>query len=304
MAIELGLAAFGGVLIGGSQVTAATSQSKGVSLARDHNGKATGFFATENKWRADDRDHPCLVALLGGRSGRHYVQQDAGRYAIIGGALSDSCCLWRQPVDPGVSSACGWWRTLLIRASLGERWRGGDPRRRDCSGWRRCLAAIFAAPSKEVFRGGRRPKAIRRAPTSFKKRLRAAPTASRQGRKRQSTRSTAYEDPTFARWFVNHGPNDLFELGVETGWGVARFLLVARGRVAAICGRRSTIICARRVHRQWRHPGAQWSISRPTTAIAAVFAMSVALMAGPRRRVRGEHAERHSEHGARHLAID
>lgn len=317
LAAALGVAAFGGVLLGVLQVTSAdVLNSPWYLYSITNNGMAAGFFANSNHMATLlIATIPFIVAFLGvKRSGSRYLQQNAGRYAILGGALLVLLLgLALNPSTAGVGLGLAVVAaSLLIHLSLGTRWARGALAAVGLLGLA-AIVAIFAAPVEQSVTvvGGDQSYATRA--TSFANSLRAAADLFPVGSGSGSFAAVypAYEDPDVVdRWFVNHVHNDYIELVLETGlagmllilafllWWTGRTIAIWRAPISDQFARAATIASgAILVHSLVDFP-------LRTTAIAAVFAMSVALMAGPRRRAKVEHAVPEGAEGARHLSID
>ena len=316
LAVALGLAALAGVLLGVLQVTSGdVLNSPWYPYAITNNGRATGFFANSNHMATLlIVTIPFLIALLGvRRSGRHYVQQDAGRYAILGGAILILLLgLALNPSTAGIGLGVAVVAaSLLIRASLGERWA------RWCLGGvillvGAAVVAIFVVPVESKVAALGTDQSYSTRATSFSNSLRAAADAFPVGTGSGSFAAVypAYEDPDIVdRWFVNHVHNDYIELVLEAGlagmllilvfllWWAGRVFVIWRAPIIDPFARAATVASAAIL----AHSLVDFPLRM--SAISAVFAMSVALMAGPRRRAKAEQAESESEHGARHLSI-
>ena len=317
LAIALGLAAFGGVLLGVLQVTSADIQNSPWYLySITNNGMATGFFANSNHMATLlIVTIPFMVALLGvKRSGRHFIQQDAGRYAILGGAILVLLLgLALNPSTAGVGLGIAVIAaSLLIHVTLGARrarWALATVALLGLA----AIVAIFTSPLESSGARAGSDQSYSTRATSFANSLRATADLFPVGSGSGSFASIypSYENPDGVdRWFVNHVHNDYIELALETGLAgmllILVFLLWWTGRVIAIWrapmidhfARAATVASGAIL----AHSLVDFPIR--TSAIAAVFAMSVALMAGPRRRVNVEKVTPQGAQGARHLSIN
>ena len=315
LAIALGVAAFAGVLLGVLQATSADPLSSPWYLYPiTNNGMATGFFANSNHMATlFIATIPFMVALLGGkRGGRRYVQKDAGRFAILGGAIL--VLLFGLALNPstagiglGVAVVAA---SLLIRASLGGRWARWGMAGVTLLGVA-AVVAIFATPLQGNLAAASSDQSYATRSTSFANSLRAVADTFPAGSGSGSFAALypAYEDPDVVdRWFVNHVHNDYIELVLETGVAglllIIVFLLWWAGRVIAIWraplidhfARAATIASGAIL----AHSLVDFPLR--TSAIAAVFAMCVALMAGPRLRLKADRDPGDGD-GARHLSI-
>ena len=315
LAIALGVAAFGGILLGVLQATSGDAlTSPWYFYAITNNGRATGFFANSNHMATLlIATIPFMVALIGvKRSGRRYLQKDAGRIAILGGAIS--VVLLGLALNPstagiglGVAVIAG---SLLISASLGVRWvRWGIAAVALLSVVG--VIAIYTTPLEGSIAAVGTDQSFATRTTSFKNSLRAVadtfPVGSGSGS--FAVVYPAYENPDIVdRWFVNHVHNDYIELVLETGlaglllivlfllWWIGRVIAIWRAPIIDHFARAATIASGAIL----AHSLVDFPLR--TTAIAAVFAMSIALMAGPRLRMKADHAAEKGN-GARHLSI-
>ena len=276
---------------------------------------ATGFFANSNHMATLlIATIPFMVALIGGgRSGQRYIHKDAGRFAILGGAIL--VLLFGLALNPstagiglGVAVVAA---SLLILTSLGERWAKWGIAAVALLGVA-AVIAIFSTPLQGSIAAASADQSFATRSTSFANSLRAVADTFPVGTGSGSfaTVYPGYENPDIAdRWFVNHVHNDYIELVLETGLAglllIVMFLLWWAGRVIAIW--RAPIIdhVARAASVASGAILAHSLVDFPlrTSAIAAVFAMCVALMAGPRLRVKVDRVVPAGE-GARHLSID
>lgn len=316
LAIALGLAAFAGVLLGVLQVTSSgVLNSPWYLYSITNNGKATGFFANSNHMATLLMiTIPFMVALLGvKRSGRRYIPQDAGRYAILGGMILILILgLALNPSTAGIGLGIAViTASLLIRVPFGERWARWGMSAAILLGLV-AVIAIFTAPLESSMVAAGADQSYSTRSTSFAHSLRAAadlfPVGSGSGS--FTAIYPAYENPDIVdRTYVNHVHNDYIELVLETGVAgmllILIFLLWWAGRAVAIWrapindhfARAATIASgAILAHSLVDYP-------LRTSAIAAVFAMSVALMVGPRRRVNVQQVASEGFQGPRHLSI-
>ena len=317
LAIALGLAAFAGVLLGVLQVTSGdVLNSPWYLYSITNNGMATGFFANSNHMATLlIVTIPFMVALLGGkRSGRRYVQQDAGRYAILGGAILILLVgLALNPSTAGIGLGMAVVAaSLLIRTSLGERWARWGILAVALLGVG-AVIAIFTTPLESSIAAAGPDQSYSTRATSFANSLRAAAEMFPAGSGIGSFTAVypAYENPDVVdRWFVNHVHNDYIELALETGlagmllmlvfllWWIGRAIAIWRAPIIDHFARAASVASGAIL----AHSMVDFPLR--TSAIAAVFAVCVALMAGPRRRLNVEQVAAEGEHGARHLSID
>ena len=258
---------------------------------------------------------PFMVALLGGkRSGRRYVQQDAGRYAILGGAILILLVgLALNPSTAGIGLGIAVVAaSLLIRTSLGERWARWGILAVALLGVG-AVIAIFTTPLESSIAAAGPDQSYSTRATSFANSLRAAAEMFPAGSGIGSFTAVypAYENPDVVdRWFVNHVHNDYIELALETGlagmllmlvfllWWIGRAIAIWRAPIIDHFARAASVASGAIL----AHSMVDFPLR--TSAIAAVFAVCVALMAGPRRRLNVEQVAAEGEHGARHLSID
>lgn len=317
LAIVLGLAAFAGVLLGVLQVTSGdVLNSPWYLYAITNNGMATGFFANSNHMATLlIVSIPFMVALLGvKRSGRRYVQQDAGRYAILGGALLILLLgLALNPSTAGIGLGIAVVAaSLLIRSSIADRWAKWGIGGVVLLGLA-AVIVIFATPLESRIAAAGADQSYSTRSTSFVTSLRALADTFPVGSGSGSFNSVypAYENPDLVdRWFVNHVHNDYIEVVLETGlagmllilvflfWWVGRAIAIWRAPIVDHFARAASIASAAIL----AHSMVDFPLR--TSAIAAVFAMCVALMAGPRRREKVARMSSQGGQGARHLSID
>ena len=317
LAIALGVAAFGGVLLGVRQATSGDALASPWYLySITNNGMATGFFANSNHMATLlIATIPFMVALLGvKRSGRRYLQKDAGRFAILGGAILVLLLgLALNPSTAGIGLGVAVVAaSLLINASLSTRWARWGIAGVALLGIA-AVIAIFTTPLETSIAAAGTDQSYSTRSTSFANSLRALAETFPLGSGSGSFAAVypAYENPDIVdRWFVNHVHNDYIELVLETGLAglllILLFLLWWIGRVIAIW--RAPIIdhFARAASVASGAILAHSLVDFPlrTSAIAAVFAMCVALMAGSRLRLKADAVVPEDGQGARHLSID
>lgn len=317
LAIVLGLAAFAGVLLGVLQVTSGDIYNSPWYLySITNNGMATGFFANSNHMATLlIVTIPFMVALLGfRRSGRRFVQQDAGRYAILGGALL--ILLLGIALNPS-TAGIGLGITvvaasLLIRIAVGNRWARWGVIGVVLLGLA-AVIAIFVTPMESRIAAASTDQSYSTRAVSFANSLSAAGESFPVGSGSGSFNSVypGFEDPDAVdRYFVNHVHNDYIELVLETGlagmllilafllWWAGRAIAIWRAPIVDHFARAASIASAAIL----THSLVDFPLR--TSAIAAVFAMSIALMAGPRRREKAPRVSSQGEQGARHLSID
>jgi hypothetical protein len=228
LSIALGLAAFAGVLLGVLQVTSANVfDSPWYLYAITNNGMATGFFANSNHMATLlIVTIPFMFALLGvKRRGQRLVQQEAGRYAILGGALL--VLLVGLALNPSTAGAglgiAVLAASLLIRSPIsgpGARWGMGGVILLGIA----AVVAIFATPIESRMAAAGEDQSFSTRATSFSTSLRALSDFFPVGSGSGSFNSIypAYEDPDKVDlWYVNHVHNDFIEL-VPTVWSTSR----------------------------------------------------------------------------------
>lgn len=317
LAAALGVASFAGVLLGVLQVTSAdVLDSPWYLYPITNNGMATGFFANSNHMATLlIVTIPFMVALLGvKRGGSRYLQQNAGRYAILGGAILVLLLgLALNPSTAGVGLGLAVVAaSLLIHVSLATRWARLAIATVGLLGLA-AVVAIFTAPLDTTLSAVGSDQSFSSRATSFANSLHAAGDLFPVGSGSGSFGSVypAYENPDVVdQWFVNHVHNDYIELILETGlagmllilvfllWWTGRAIAIWRAPISDQFARAATIASGAIL----AHSLVDFPLR--TSAIAAVFAMSVALMAGPRRRAKVERAAAEGTPGARHLSID
>ena len=317
LAIALGAAALWGVLLGVLQVTSGdVGNSAWYPYAVTNNGMATGFFANSNHMATLlIATIPFLVALLGvKRSGRRFVQQVAGRYAILCGALLILLLgLALNPSTAGIGLGIAVVAaSLLIRTSIGDRrvkyWLGGVVLIALAA-----VVAILASPLQGRIAAVGADQSYATRSTSFANSMRAVADTFPVGSGSGSFGAIypGYENPDVVdRWFVNHVHNDYIELVLETGlagtllilvfllWWVGRAIAIWRAPIVDHFARAASVASAAIL----AHSLVDFPLR--TTAIAAIFATCVAMMAGPRRREKVSRVEPEGEQGARHLSIN
>jgi O-antigen ligase len=177
------------------------------------------------------------------------------------------------------------------------------------------VAAMFAGPMENNLTASGADRLSSSRYTSFSNGLRAAsdhfPVGSGFGT--FASVYPSYENPAMVdRWYINHVHNDYIELALEAGaagivlmvafllWWAIRAIAVWRAPTIDAFGRAATIASAAML----AHSVVDFPLR--TSALAAVFAMCISLMAGPRRRLGVEAADTGVEptgHGPRHLSI-
>jgi O-antigen ligase len=316
LGLALVAATFVGILLGALQVTSADVLNSPWYLYRvTTNGQAAGLFANSNHMATlMVATLPFLVALYGarGRSGRR-VQASAGKVAMLavavvvvvtGIALNHSIAGVGLGIPVAVAS-------LFVRAPIDARWTKLGLASVGLVGLL-AVAAIFLGPVDNNLTAAGADQSSSSRYTSFSNGLRATadhfPLGSGLGT--FADVYPAYENQTIVdRWYINHVHNDYIELALETGiagiililafllWWVGRAIAVWRAPTIDYFGRAASIASAAMlVHSLVEFP-------LRTSALAAVFAMCVALMAGPRRRAEDAAAIEAEPGGARHLSI-
>lgn len=316
LSIALGLGAFAGVLLGVLQVTSANVfDTPWYLYAITNNGMATGFFANSNHMATLlIVTIPFMVALLGTKPrGRRLAQQEAGRHAIVGGALLVLLVgLALNPSTAGIGLGITVLAaSLLIRSSISgplALWGLGGVVLLGVA----AVIAVFATPFENRIAAASSDQSFSTRATSFGTSLRALSDTFPLGSGTGSFNSIypAYEDPDRVDlYYVNHVHNDYIELVLETGlpglllilvfllWWVGRVIAIWRTPIVDHFARAATIASAAVL----AHSIVDFPLR--TSAIAALFAMSVALMTGPRRREKVARMRSKGERGARHLSI-
>lgn len=316
LATVMGLAAFAGVLLGVLQVNSGdVLNSPWYLYAITNHGMATGFFANSNHMATlMIVTIPFMVALLGARrSGRRFVQQEAGRYAILGGALLILLLgIALNPSTAGIGLGIAVVAaSLMIRIPVGNRWARWGIVGVVLLGLA-AVTAIFVTPLESRIAAAGNDQSFSTRAVSFANSLRAVGETFPVGSGSGSFASVypGFEDPDAVdRYFVNHVHNDYIELVLETGlaglllilafllWWIGRAIAIWRAPIVDHFARAATVASAAIL----THSLVDFPLR--TSAIAAVFAMSVALMAGPRRRERAVQVRSQGEQGARHLSI-
>ncbi len=316
LAIVLGITSLSGVLLGILQVTSGDAHMSPWYLYRiTSHGSATGFFANSNHIATLlIVSVPFMVALLGAtRPGQRFVQQDAGRYAILGGfllvltvglALNQSTAGFGLGVSVVAAS-------LLIRLPITGTWVRWGLLGVLLFGLA-AVISVFVTPLESTIAAAAADQSFNTRATSFSNSWRALsdffPIGSGSGS--FNLIYPAYENPDVVdRCYVNHVHNDYIELVLETGlaglllilvfllWWVGRAIAIWRAPIVDHFARAATIASAAMlIHSLVDFP-------LRTSAIAAVLAMTIALMAGPRRRERIAKVSSQGEIGARHLSI-
>lgn len=317
LAVVLGAAAFASVLLGVLQVSSADVLTSSWYLYTvTNNGRATGFFANSNHMSTLlIATIPFMVALFGIKRGaKRYLQKEAGRFAILGGAIL--VLLFGLALNPstagiglGVAVAAA---SLLINVAPGTRWRRWGIATAALLG-AAAVAAIFTTPLEKSLATVSADQSYATRSTSFENSLRAVAETFPVGTGSGTFADVypAFEDPDVVdRWFVNHVHNDYIELVLETGLAglvlILLFLLWWLGRAVAIW--RSPIVdpFARAASLASGAILAHSMVDFPlrTSAIAAIFAVCIALMAGSRLRVKDPGTGSGDSKGARHLSVE
>lgn len=317
LAAVIAIAAVAGVLLGALQLTGgAAAASPWYLYTITNDGTATGFFANSN--------HmgtllivaiPFVVAMLGERRGHsRRVQAKAGGLVILGGvlivmltglALNHSLAA----VGLGVPVIAA---SILIRAKLGgvrSRWALAGVGLLGIA----AIIGVLLSPIPNNLTAPGADKSYSSRYTSFANSLRATADLFPVGSGSGSFASIypAYENPDVVdRWYVNHVHNDYIELVMETGlpglllivalllWWVGRTIAVWQAPIVHRYARAATIASGAIL----AHSLVDFPLR--TSAIAALFAVCVSLMAGPKLRTRVVPAAQAPREGARHLSID
>lgn len=317
LAVALGLAALGGVLLGTLQVSSGdVLNSPWYLYAITNNGQATGFFANSNHMATLlIATVPFLVALLGAK--RHKsrrVHHKAGRIAVLAGAMVIvvvGLALNRSLAGIGLGIPVVA-ASLLVGADVSARrtrWGFGAVGLIALA----AVVGMFASPLTNNLTATGAGQDFSSRYTTFGNSLRAAADVFPVGSGTGSFTAIypAYENPDVVETFyVNHVHSDYIELALETGlpgillivllllWWIGRVIAIWRAPVIDHFARAATIASgAILAHSLVDYP-------LRTSAIAALFAMCLALMAGPRRRLRIEEAADANDAPARHLSLD
>lgn len=318
LAAALGIAALGGVLLGAMQVSSGDVLTSAWYLyAITNNGQAAGFFANSNHMGTLlICTVPFMVAMIEAPQRRsRRAQNDAGRLAIVGGVMAIlliGIALNHSLAAVGLSIPVVA-ASLLIRTPLSDkraRWGLGAAALIGVA----AVIGVFASPIPNNLTAAGSAKDYSSRYASFGNSIEAAVDAFPFGTGSGSFPSVypAYENADLVdAFFVNHTHNDYIELAMETGlpgillmvatllWWVGRSIAIWRAPIVDQFARAATIASGAIL----AHSMVDFPLR--TSAIAAVFAMCLALMAGPRRRVRIDEAVRDGEvAGARHLSVD
>jgi O-antigen ligase len=298
LSIALVAATFAGILLGALQVTSAdVLNSPWYLYPVTTNGQAAGLFANSNHMATlMIATVPFLVAMYGARtSGGRRVQASAGKLAmlgvamlvvLVGIALNHSLA----GIGLGIPAAAA---SLFVRAPIEQRRTRLGLAAVAVLGLL-AVAAIFVGPMENNLTAAGADKEYSSRYTSFGNGMRATadhfPVGSGVGTFAEIY--PAYENPTIVdRWYINHVHNDYIEIALETGlpglllvvafllWWTGRAIAVWRAPTIDYYGRAASIASAAML----AHSMVEFPLR--TSALAAVFAMCVALMAGPRRRV-------------------
>lgn len=320
LALAMLFATLTGIVVGALQVTSADpAQSPWYFYSITNYGRAVGLFANSNHMATLlVVTIPFVVAMYGPQSSRkHHVQSSAGRAVILGGAM--------LAILAGIAlngSLAGIGLAIPVLAAslfIFSPTRGRQAR------WALTIvgllafisvAAVLTSPFQNNLTTAGVEADYSSRYTTFSNGLRAAadhfPVGSGIGTFVNIYPS--YENPVIAdRWFVNHAHNDYIELALETGIAgiflMLGFILWWAGRAAAVWGAPVVNHYARAATIASGAILAHSMVDYPLrmSAIAAVFAVCVALMAGPRRRLGTENVPEHSSEGGgdrpRHLSI-
>lgn len=319
LAIALLLSTFTGILFGALQVTSAdVSQSPWYLYPVTNHGQAVGLFANSNHMATLlVVTIPFVVAMYGSRSKRkRHVPSSAGRLVILGGAMFAilaGIALNGSLAGIGLAIPVFAASLFIFAPAADQKTRWGL----SVVGILGLLsvAGVLASPfGNNLTTSGVEADYSSRYST-FVNGFRAAkdhfPAGSGIGTFADIYPS--YENTTVAdRWFVNHAHNDYIELGLETGlagilliigfmiWWAGRTVAVWRAPVVNQYARAASIASGAVL----AHSLVDFPLRM--SAIAAVFAMCVALLAGPRRRLSDEGVSEGSPQDrgrARHLSI-
>ena len=312
LAGALALATFAAVLVGALQVTSSDPLSSPWYFYRVTNfGMATGFFANSNHMATLlVVTIPFLVALFGARWAKS-AQASASKTAILAGGmlvvllglgLNGSLAGWGLGV-PVVAAS------VLLRA----------PMKRSLARWSvagaavlglASVALIFSSPMQNGLSAAGAGVSLASRATIFTTSLAAASDFAPLGSGIGTFADIypRYEDPG-SIWptFVNHAHSDFLEILLETGapglilvglfliWWIARLVAIWRSPAVDQFARAATIASAAIL----AHSLVDYPLR--TSAISAVFAMCLGLMAQPRRGVTVEPAQ--GKQKARHLSV-
>lgn len=323
LAIAVVLAAFAGVLLGVLQVTSSDPLDSPWYLhAVTNNGQATGFFANSNHMGTLlVSTVPFLVALYGSRRNRtQKLHAAASKIAILGGAmlvilvgiaLNDS--LAGLGLGVAVLSA-----SLFVRAPIERKQTRWGLAAAGLVGLV-AISAMFANPFQNNLTGVGAERDVSSRYTSYRNSLQATrdhfPAGSGLGS--FADLYPRYENPTTVdRTYINHVHNDYIEIVLETGlpglvllmffllWWVGRAVAVWRAPTIEYFGRAATIASGAIL----AHSVVDFPLR--TSSIAVLFAMCLALMAGPRRKTHDDHVKRddsiheRGDSSARHLSVE
>jgi len=313
LAGALCFAAFVAVLVGTLQVAGGDTGSSSWYFYEFSNfGQATGFFANSNHMATLlIVTIPFLTALFGSRRSRaKSTQASVSKTVILAGGLV--VILLGLALN---GSLAGWGLGVPVVAATALL---GVPLKRNWARWSMAgvallgaaaLAFMFGSPLQGNVATGVSQSVETRA-TIFKKSLAAArdfaPLGSGLGT--FANIYPRYEDPASVdSTYVNHAHSDFIEIVLETGipglvlmllfllWWVRRLAAIWRSPTVDRYARAATIASAAIL----AHSAVDYPLR--TSAICAIFAMCVALMAQPRRGMRMEPAK--GEQKARHLSV-
>ena len=315
LAVALGLAALGGIVLGILQVTDGQLGSQWHPYAITNKGHPVGTFANSNHMGTLlIATFPFIAALITtrDRAARQAAKRMGKTVLLVQGALVLALSLSIS----GSVAALGLavpvvGATLLLRASLRERWARWGFVAVAVAGLTVTIA-IFASPLSNFRPEERANHADYSRFTSFSNGLRAAADTFPFGSGTGSFPSfyPAYEKADMVdSYFFNHVHNDYIELALETGlagvvlmvafllWWTRRAIAIWSAPTIDYFARASTIASGAIL----AHSFVDFPLR--TSAIAALFAMAVALMADPRFRVGRERAGQAGAPGARHLSL-
>lgn len=301
LTIALVIATFAGILLSALQVTSDVSSSPWYLYPITNKGQPVGFFANTNHMATLLLTTvPFLVAMYGRRpdDDMRQIPSSAGKIVILSGSL----VLIALAIALGGSLAGIGLGIPVLAASLFVRAPIDQPRTR------RGLAAVgligalsvaatFASPFQNNLTSAGAKQELSSRYTSFSKSLRATaehfPNGSGVGT--FVNVYPTYEDAELVdRWFINHVHNDYIEVALETGLPgillIIVFLIWWAGRAFAVWAAPTPDYFARAASIASGAILAQSMVefSLRTSGIAALFAVCVALMAGPRRRLGDE----------------
>jgi O-antigen ligase len=315
LAVALGLATLGGIVLGILQVTSAGLEPWWYPYATTNNGLPVGTFANSNHMGTLlIATFPFIAALVAARS--RVARQKAKNLGKILLLVQGALVLALSLSISGSVAALGLavpvaGATLLLRSSLRERWAQWSLVAVAVAGVA-VTVAIFSSPFANYRPEVKANHADYSRYASFSNSLRAAADTFPFGSGTGSFPSVypAYEKADLVdSQFINHVHNDYIELALETGlagvvlmmafllWWTRRAIAIWSAPTIDYFARASTIASGAIL----AHSVVDYPLR--TSAIAALFALCVALMAEPRSWVSRAPAGAAAAGGARHLSL-